>query len=125
VELKRRARRRVERNILITVELEVGNVTADPEVGSIVLQLSVRQLSRSTSTPATFVWLAALMCEQERVHVVTPLILVTVTLQAWFIPAKQAIFGTLASPALQASAAAPFWVWLLMALQNRHSDTVA
>ena len=44
MELKRRARRRVEGNILITVELEVGKVTADPEVGSIVLQLSVRQL---------------------------------------------------------------------------------
>ena len=44
MELKRRARRRVEGNILTTVELEVGKVTADPEVGSIVLQLSVRQL---------------------------------------------------------------------------------
>jgi len=119
----------VQGTILIMTEVEVEPELEEEEadVGSIVLQFSVRQLSASNSWPTAFMctssWQVA-SGQQERVHVVMPPIFCTVTLHPWLEGVTQAALGMLAaSPALQASAAAPFWV--LMATHVRHSETVA
>merc|ERR1711971_299724 len=111
-EHRRRTSRRVQGPILSLVEVEVEPVLeleedAEPEVGSIVLQLSVRQLSAWNSWPNAFVCTSSwqeISEQQTRVHVVIPPNLFTVTLQPWFTGATQGSLGTLASPALQASA---------------------